>query len=184
MSSGKYFNRGVMALDAPHIGHVVRETEDKIVVFGERNVRYDIPKTQIQTTGRNVLIGLNISDIEKKYKVKREDPLPTSRPTIPWTQGENIDLAAYERKYPKTLFNKGVRAKNEDHVGHVMKDTDDKIVVFGEHDYRYDIPKSKIIAVGMNVILGMDYPEIFNYKVPKDAPLPTGEPIEKLAEEE
>ena len=51
MSSGKYFNRGVMALDAPHIGHVVRETEDKIVVFGERNVRYDIPKTQIQTTG-------------------------------------------------------------------------------------------------------------------------------------
>ena len=56
--------------------------------------------------------------------------------------------------------------------------------VFGGHDYRYDIPKSKIIAVGMNVILGMVYPEIFNYKVPKDAPLPTGEPIEKLAEEE
>jgi hypothetical protein len=30
----------------------------------------------------------------------------------------------------------------------------------------------------------MDYPEIFNYKVSKDAPLPTAEPIEKLAEEE
>ena len=173
-----------MALDAPHIGYVVRETQDKIVVFGERDVRYDIPKTEIQMTGRNVLIGLNISDIEKKYKVKRGVPLPTSRPTMPWTQGENIDLATYERKYPKTLFNKGVRAQNEDHVGHVMKDTDDKIVVFGEHDYRFDIPKSKIIAVGMNVILGMDYPEIFNYKVSKDAPLPTGEPIEKLAEEE
>jgi len=184
MSSGKYFNRGVMALDAPHIGHVVRETQDKIVVFGERDVRYDIPKTEIQMTGRNVLIGLNISDIDKKYKVKREDPLPTSRPTIPWTQGENIDLATYERKYPKTLFNKGVRANNEDNVGHVMKETEDKIVVFGGHDYRYDIPKSKIIAVGMNVILGMDFPEIFNYKVGKDEPLPTGEPIDKLAEEE
>jgi hypothetical protein len=36
----------------------------------------------------------------------------------------------------------------------------------------------------MNIILDMDYPEIFNYKVPRDAPLPTGEPIEKLAEEE
>jgi hypothetical protein len=184
MSSGKYFNRGVMALDAPHIGHVVRETNDKIVVFGERNSRYDIPKTEIRTTGRNVLIGLNISDIEKKYKVNREDPLPTSRPTTPWTQGENIDLATYERKYPKTLFNKGVRAENEVHVGHVMKETDDKIIVFGDHNYRYDIPKSKIIAVGMNVILGMDYPEISTYKVSKDAPLPTGESIDVLADED
>ena len=184
MSSGKYFNRGVMALDAPHIGHVVRETQDKIVIFGERDVRYDIPKTEIQMTGRNVLIGLNISDIDKKYKVKRDDPLPTSRPTTPWTQGKNIDLASYERKYPKTLFNKGVRAENEENVGHVMKETDDKIVVFGGHDYRYDIPKSKILTVGMNVILDMDYPEIFNFKVDKDLHLPTGEPIDKLAEVE
>ena len=43
MTAGKYFNRGVMALDSPYIGHVVRETDDKIVVFGERNDRYDIP---------------------------------------------------------------------------------------------------------------------------------------------
>ncbi len=85
MSTGKFFNRGVIALDAPHIGYVVRETHDKIVVFGESNLRYDIPKTEIQMTGRNVLIGLNISDIDKRYKVKRDDPLPTSRPTVPWT---------------------------------------------------------------------------------------------------
>ena len=26
MTTGKYFNRGVMALDSPYIGHVVRET--------------------------------------------------------------------------------------------------------------------------------------------------------------
>ena|SRR5215831_11833205 len=172
MSSGKYFNRGVMALDAPYIGYVARETQDKLVVFGEQNKRYE-PKTEIQTTGRNVLIGLNISDIEKKYKVKREDPLPTSRPTTPWTQGENIDLASYERKYPKTLFNKGVRTENEEDV-----------VVFGHHDYRYDIPKSKIIAVGMNVILGMNPGELLYYKVDKNAPLPTGEPIDKVADEE
>ncbi len=37
MVSGKYFNKGVMALDAPHIGHVVRETDDKIVLFGHHN---------------------------------------------------------------------------------------------------------------------------------------------------
>jgi hypothetical protein len=43
---------------------------------------------------------------------------------------------------------------------------------------------AKIIAVGRNVILDMDFPEIFNYKVDRDAPLPTGEPVEKLVEEE
>jgi hypothetical protein len=64
-----------------------------------------------------------------------------------------------------------------------MKEVGDKIVVFGDHDYRYDIPKSKIIAVGRNVILDMDFPEIFNYKVDRKAPLPSGEPAEKIAEE-
>ena len=47
MTSGKYFNRAVMALDAPHIGHVVVETDDKIVVFGGGKDRYDIPISEI-----------------------------------------------------------------------------------------------------------------------------------------
>jgi hypothetical protein len=64
-----------------------------------------------------------------------------------------------------------------------MKETDDKIVIFGEHDYRFDVPKSKITFVGRNVILGMDWDELFKYKVDKNAPLPTGEPVDKLAEE-
>jgi len=35
VTTGKYFNKGVKALDSPHIGHVIRETDDKIVVvFG------------------------------------------------------------------------------------------------------------------------------------------------------
>ncbi|HET7242059.1 MAG TPA: hypothetical protein VFI64_01835, partial [Nitrososphaeraceae archaeon] len=72
MTAGKYFNRAVMALDAPHIGFVVRETPDKIVVFGEKNERYDIPISEIQHVSKNVLIGLNFSDIAKKYKVDRD----------------------------------------------------------------------------------------------------------------
>ena len=40
-TSGKYFNKGVKALDDPDLGHVVRETPDKIVVFGGKNERYD-----------------------------------------------------------------------------------------------------------------------------------------------
>ena len=63
------------------------------------------------------------NEIVKKYKVPREAPLPTHR-KISWsTPDTNIDLATYEKEYPKSLFNKGVRAMNEDHVGHVMKDT-------------------------------------------------------------
>ncbi|MFL6383499.1 MAG: hypothetical protein ACJ712_00840 [Nitrososphaeraceae archaeon] len=184
MTAGKYFNRGVMALDSPYIGHVVRETYDKIVVFGEGNDRYDIPKSEIQTTGRNVLIGLNLYEIANKYKINREDPLPTSAPIEHWTQGENLDLATYERKYPKGLFNKGVRVLNEDHIGHIMKETNDKIVIFGSFGYRFDVPKLKIKEVGRNVILNMDVNELMKYKVDRDAPLPTGEPIEKLAEEQ
>jgi hypothetical protein len=30
----------------------------------------------------------------------------------------------------------------------------------------------------------MDFPEILKYRVDSDAPLPTGEPIDKLTEEE
>lgn len=159
---------------------MVRETPDKIVVFGGGDERYDIPISDIQQVGANVLIGKKIYDIVTKYKVDRKEPLPTSRKD-PWTSpSSNIDLGTYEKEYPKSLFNKGVRAKNEDDVGHIMKETDDKIVVFGQSNYRFDIPKSHIIAAGRNVILDMDFPEIFKYQVDKSAPLPTGESIEKI----
>lgn len=179
MTSGKYFNKGVKALDEPNVGYVVRETPDKIIVFGEKNERYDIPIKEIQQVGANVLIGLKFDDLNK-YAVSRNTPLPASRED-PWDEGDRmVDLATYEGKYPNTLFNKGVRAKNEDHVGHVMKETSDKIVIFGENNKRFDVPKSEIYQVGMNVILKIDFPEIFNYEVEKSAPLPSGEPIETV----
>ena len=80
------------------------------------------------------------------------------------------------------MFNKGVRVPNKDHVGHVMKETDDKVVIFGSFGYRFDVPKSKIKEVGRNVILNMDVNELMKYKVNRDTPLPSGESIEKLAE--
>jgi sporulation protein YlmC with PRC-barrel domain len=181
--SGKYFNKGVKSLDDPNVGHVVRETPDKIIVFGEQNKRYDIPISEIQQVGANVLIGLELSKIESQYSVNRDDPLPTSRKD-PWQQSDSqVDLGTYEGKYPHSLFNKGVRTENEDHVGHVMKETNDKIVVFGHGDDRFDIPKSEIIAVGMNVIVRKNFPDLFTYKVDKDSPLPSGEPLEKIDEE-
>jgi sporulation protein YlmC with PRC-barrel domain len=69
MTSGKYFNRGVKALDSPDIGHVVRETPDKIIVFGGGDERFDIPISEVQQVGANVLIGLKVYDIVRKYIV-------------------------------------------------------------------------------------------------------------------
>ena len=41
MTMGKYFNRRVVALDSPHVGYVVRETDDKIIIFDDYNYRFD-----------------------------------------------------------------------------------------------------------------------------------------------
>lgn len=94
------------------------------------------------------------------------------------------DLATYEKKYPKSLFNKGVRSQDEEHIGHVMKETGEELVVWGHYDWRFDIPKAKVIAVGRNVIIGLDYNDVFKYKVGRDQPLPDGKPIEELQNEQ
>jgi hypothetical protein len=39
-------------------------------------------------TSRNVLIDLNLTNITKRYKVKYDEPLPTTVPLEQWTQGE------------------------------------------------------------------------------------------------
>ena len=165
MSVGKYFNRGVMALDSPHIGHVVKETDHNIVIFGENNERFDIPISEIKTTGRNVLIGLNMDDIYKKYLVNRNSPLPVDDIVQEWHLPNNVDLATYHSRYPNSLFSRGVRILNEDFVGFVVKETKDRMVVFGDNDQRFDIPKSKIKEVGSNVILNMDIDEFMTFRV-------------------
>jgi len=58
LTSGKYFNKGVKALDSPDIGHVITETLNKIVVFGGKYESYDLPISKSQQVGANVLIGL------------------------------------------------------------------------------------------------------------------------------
>jgi hypothetical protein len=49
MSIEKYFNRGVTALDSPLVGHVVKETDHNLEVFGENNERFDIPVSENKT---------------------------------------------------------------------------------------------------------------------------------------
>ena len=65
-----------------------------------------------------------------------------------------------------------VKILNEDFVGFIMKETKDKIVVFGNYGQRYDIPKSKTSEVGNNIILNMNIKEFVSYEVDNYTPLP------------
>lgn len=64
-----------------------------------------------------------------------------------------------------------------------FRDNWNKVAPSYHAEWRFDIPKSEIIAVGRNVIVKPDFPEILKYRVDRNAPLPTGEPIDKLADE-
>ena len=45
-----------MALDSPRVGYVVRETDDKVLIFGDYNYRFDVPKLGIKEVGRNLIL--------------------------------------------------------------------------------------------------------------------------------
>ncbi|MGD1836884.1 MAG: hypothetical protein ACPKPY_02345 [Nitrososphaeraceae archaeon] len=178
-----YFNKNVKSLDSPDVGHVVRQAPDLIVVFGGKNHRYDIPIQEVTHVGNEVLIELSLDEIEKKYKRNRADPLPTSRDIPMYRSNEEMDYNSFEQKYRNALFNKKCIASDHSFVGHIMKETDDAIIIFGNSDYRYDIPKSHVLKVGSDVTLNIDFPEIFQYKVDWNASLPTGESLEKINQE-
>ena len=84
-----------MALETPHIGYVIRETENKIIVYNGIMDRYNIPKSEIQNAARNMLIGLPLYGIVQKYKVGREEEL---LPIISTTERESERERERERE--------------------------------------------------------------------------------------
>jgi len=90
------------------------------------------------------------------------------------------DLASYEGKYPKDLFNKTVIVDGQP-IGRVAKETDDLIVVFGDSDNsRFDVPKSKVAMTGGSVTIGEP---LAQYAVDMGAPLPEGKSMRPSAQE-
>ena len=79
---GKYpkhlFNK-TFVIDNQTIGHVTKETEDVVVVFSEsdKNVRYDIPKSEIVSMGGSVTI--RDGSILETYSRDRDSPLPEDK---------------------------------------------------------------------------------------------------------
>ena len=80
MATGKYFNRTVMALESPHVGYIVREVEDKIIIFGDYNYRFNVPKSGIIEVSRNVILNVDFSEPASKYNVDRNARLPIGEP--------------------------------------------------------------------------------------------------------
>ena len=54
----------------------------------------------------------------------------------------------------------------------MIKETKSKIVIDGHFDYRFVVPKEKIIAVGRNVILGLFFKDVLAYRTSRSDPLP------------
>jgi hypothetical protein len=160
-----------MSLNSPYIGNINKETIDNLVVFEEQNGRNNIPFSEIKTTGRNMLTNLIIKKISRKYLAYRnglsviDDKIDTRHLLT------NIEHS-FTSKYPDSLFSKGVKILNEDFVGFIMKETKNKIVVFGNYVQRYDIPKSKTYEVGGNILLNMNMKEFVTYEVDNYTPLP------------
>ena len=102
----------------------------------------------------------------KKYHLNRNDILLSTN------LGFEIEL--FESKtnetaldiFPNSLFNKKVSLLNDNNfVGFMMKMTDAKIIVFGDYEQRYEIPKIKTAEVDNNIIVDMELNEFTSYRV-------------------
>ena len=160
-----------MILISPYIGLENKQTIDNLVIYEEQNGRNNIHFSEIKTTPRNLLTDLTIKKMSRKNLAKRNGLSYVDAKINARYRPTNIDHGL-PSKYPNSLFSKGVKILNEDFVGFIMKETTDKIVVFGNYVQRYDIPKSKTYEVGDNIILNMNIKEFESYEVDNYASLP------------
>ena len=160
-----------MSLVSPYLGYENKETIDTLVIYEEQNGRNNIHFSEIKTTPRNLLTDLAIKKMSRKNLVKRNDLSHVDDEINARYRPTNIDHGL-PSKYPNSLFSKGVKILNEDFVGFIMKETRDKIVVFGNYVQRYDIPKSKTYEVGDDIILNMNIKEFVSYEVDNYTSLP------------
>src|SRR5215212_2898096 len=144
---------------AKKVANVIRESLGSGAKAAEKKVLEAqdlIDAKQVETEEQ--LAAKNISKIENSAK----------QPNI------DGDLASFEGKYQKDLFNKSVLSNDKQTlIGHVTKETDSLIVVFSDSDNsRFDIPKSKITVDGGSVVLIENDAHLLQYKVERGIPFP------------
>jgi hypothetical protein len=104
----------------------------------------------------------------KKYHLNRNDILLSTNSGFQIELIENKTNETALDIYPNSLFNKKVSLLDENFVGFMMEVTDTKIIVFGEYEQRYDIPKIKTAEVNNNIVLDMEWNEFASYRVNGD----------------
>ena len=104
----------------------------------------------------------------KKYHLNRNDILLSTNSGFEIELIENKTNETALDIYPNSLFNKKVSLLDENFVGFMMEVTDTKIIVFGDYEQRYDIPKIKTAEVNNNIVLDMEWNEFASYRVNGD----------------
>lgn len=105
------------------------------------------------------------NDELKKYHLNRNDILLSLNSGFEKKLFENKSNETALDVFPNSLFNKKVSLLNDHFVGFVMKMTNTKIIVFGDYEQRYDIPKIKTTEVDNNIIIDMEWNEFASYRV-------------------
>ena len=111
---------------------------------------------------------ITANDELKKYHLNRNDILLSTNSGFENELFEDKTNETALDIYPNSLFNKKVGLLNENFVGFMMEMTDTKVVVFGDYEQRYDIPKIKTTEVNNNIVLDMEWNEFASYRVNGD----------------
>ena len=99
-----------------------------------------------------------------RYLLKRNDILVSINPSNDEEIFRNETNETALDRYPNSLFNKKVSLLDDEFVGFMMNINDTSIVVFGDYDERFDVPKSKASEVNNNIVLNMEWNEFITYK--------------------
>ena len=101
----------------------------------------------------------------KKYHLNRNNILLSTSSSFEIEPiGDETNETALDI-FPNSLFNKKVSLSDDSFVGFMMENTDAKIVVFGDYEQRYDIPKTRAAKVDNNIIVDMEWNEFISYRV-------------------
>lgn len=111
---------------------------------------------------------ITTNDELKKYHLNRNDILLSTNSKFEIELFENKTNETALDIFPNSLFNKKVSLSDNSFVGFMMEMTDSKIVVFGDYEQRYDIPKIKTAEVNNKIVLAMEWNEFASYRVNGD----------------
>jgi len=111
------------------------------------------------------MLRLFDNDVLRKYHLNRNDILLAKHSSFEIDLIENKTDETALDIYPNSLYNKKVSLVDENFVGFMMEMTDAIIVVFGDYEQRYDIPRAKAVESDDEIALNMEWSEFVSYRI-------------------